>query len=457
VINYAAGEVSFAANRLMLEEFVQKHFDDCLVVRVPILYGGKMTDANILTDLLQQRSLDKICPDATFQFYPVERLWTDIEIAVAANLKVLHLATESISVNDLVNHAFYTTLRINKVGSVIPLVRQSSLEFSKSTYDLPASDQSFIEQRCFFTQHSSLWGMHGKYVLSANELLNSLASFVRKEQCSNLIVSNLAWTAEQEPVALEILRRSGITKLSVAPTRVWPEWNGVHQTSAEEFRQEMEKAGFKIASLHSVLHNRPNAQLFGNRESQERFLDHMRTVIMAASWLRADRVIFAAPANRNSGTMDPGEIWKTSVKIFRELGVFAERYNVTLCIEPIGTFYGSNWAVDSDQVDTLLAAIGCKNVAMSVDIGGLRTAGNQNLISVLENHIGTIRQLDYTEPNLDAVDVSKQGRERNYQLSKNLTFGGHISLKMRPCGIKQFAQSVKEFCILFGKPLLEED
>lgn len=163
---------AYGKNRLYLENWVAENFTDYLIVRLPALFG-KNLKKNFIYDLIQivpamlneQKfselsaannwlheyysqqengfyKLNPIAPEAktalkqrfldlgftalnftdsrgVFQFYNLKDLWADIEIALQQHIKVLNLATEPVSVNEIYNAVYHEDFS-NEILPVAP-------------------------------------------------------------------------------------------------------------------------------------------------------------------------------------------------------------------------------------------------------------------------------------------------------------------------------------------------
>lgn len=109
------GQHAYGANRRLLEEKFQEYFDTCLIVRLPGLFGPGLKK-NVIYDLLTQNILETINPASSFQFYDLQRLWSDIRAAQQAQLKLVHLFTEPIE-TDAIHRAFFADLNIGMEAS----------------------------------------------------------------------------------------------------------------------------------------------------------------------------------------------------------------------------------------------------------------------------------------------------------------------------------------------------
>lgn len=73
------GPLSYGTNRLLFETLVQDTlaFDTC-IVRLPAVFHP-LIKKNILFDLLNDNNVEKINGNSAYQWYPLRRLWQDIQ------------------------------------------------------------------------------------------------------------------------------------------------------------------------------------------------------------------------------------------------------------------------------------------------------------------------------------------------------------------------------------------
>lgn len=109
----------YGLHRYYLEKFVQSHFDDYLIVRLPGLVGPGLKK-NIIFDFLNENNLNLIDSRHIFQFYPMVNLWSDIQVALKEKISLLHLTAEPITVLEVAEQGF--NLTFNQVlEKVIPV------------------------------------------------------------------------------------------------------------------------------------------------------------------------------------------------------------------------------------------------------------------------------------------------------------------------------------------------
>jgi len=199
------GLQTYGYNRYILECWVREHYPDALVIRLPGLFGQNLKknfiydfikvipfmlkeekflalsrNQSLLQDnyekldngfyrvktltaeteknlkLLFQKlgfsALNFTDSRSIYQFYPLSRLWNDIQVALANDIKLLHLATEPISAGELY---YYLTGK----------------EFVNELKGKPAYYD-------YHTLYASMFGAQGNYILSKEQVMKDIKRFV---------------------------------------------------------------------------------------------------------------------------------------------------------------------------------------------------------------------------------------------------------------------------------------
>lgn len=156
----------YGRNRYWLERALCENFDT-LVLRLPQLYGTGMKKG-VIFDLICGHRVEYISPDDCLQHYDLSRLWADTKAAIAADLSVLNLATPPLKNKLIAEKLFNKNLTKN-------LNTQSAIVNSDYTRDMR-------------TCHAGLFGQKGYYILSTEEEMAGLASFIAAAQRGGLNV-----------------------------------------------------------------------------------------------------------------------------------------------------------------------------------------------------------------------------------------------------------------------------
>lgn len=129
----------YGRNRLLLELLVSQHFDKVQVIRLPGLFGDGLKK-NIIYDVKNNRTeqFKNYNPLSKYQFFNVKFVDSLIEKVIESNLPLVHITSEPISVEELLNQIapdYLTLLNINadkvdyKLESKFPNINPSP--FSK--------------------------------------------------------------------------------------------------------------------------------------------------------------------------------------------------------------------------------------------------------------------------------------------------------------------------------------
>lgn len=144
----------YGLHRRLLERFVEQHFPNYLIVRLPGLVGPGLRK-NVIFDLLNTNNLHAIESRDIFQFYPMINLWYDIQTALEAGLSLVHLTAEPISVAE-----------VSLQGFGRPFTQTQ--EKPPARYDM----QSL---------HGQIFGSPGQYQYSARETIQAIRAYVQSE------------------------------------------------------------------------------------------------------------------------------------------------------------------------------------------------------------------------------------------------------------------------------------
>ncbi|HEX4684869.1 MAG TPA: NAD-dependent epimerase/dehydratase family protein [Gemmatimonadaceae bacterium] len=145
---------AYGRHRRRLEQLIGARFD-AHIVRLPGLYGPGLRK-NVIFDFLNDNEVAKIDSRGVFQFYDLDRLWADVEVAMDNELPLVHLATEPVSVAELARSAF-------------------ELDFTNEVVERPAR---YDVQ----TRYAHLFGGEGRYIEDKPRELAGIAGFVERQR-----------------------------------------------------------------------------------------------------------------------------------------------------------------------------------------------------------------------------------------------------------------------------------
>jgi hypothetical protein len=152
-----AGLHAYGLHRYFLEKFVEAQYPGHLIVRLPGLVGPGLRK-NAIFDFLNNNKVDSIDSRSVFQFYPMVNLWWDIQTALQAQLRLVHLTAAPLSMSDVYLEGF---------GQ--PFTQE--LSSPPSRYDMQ-------------TRHATVFGANGRYQYSARESLQAIRAYAQSERAT---------------------------------------------------------------------------------------------------------------------------------------------------------------------------------------------------------------------------------------------------------------------------------
>lgn len=142
---------AYGRNRAFVETFVNERFSDHHIIRLPGLFGVGLKK-NIIYDLIYNNCIEAINAHSVFQFYNLERLYSDIKVTVKNELKLLNLVTEPIQVKEILKRFF-------------PNVQVHEQDSAPAVYDMRSL-------------YAKFWKPAGNYMYSKEEVLSDLGKFI---------------------------------------------------------------------------------------------------------------------------------------------------------------------------------------------------------------------------------------------------------------------------------------
>jgi len=146
---------AYGRHRWRVEEWVRGRIPDHLIVRLPGLFGPGLKK-NLIFDLLAGRSVDGFDERSTFQFYSLDRLSGDLNLAANTGLHTVNFAVPPVTVADVAN-------------------RVAGMSFANRTANHPVHYD-------MQTLHAGAWGRSGAYIETAESCLDAIEAFARSWQ-----------------------------------------------------------------------------------------------------------------------------------------------------------------------------------------------------------------------------------------------------------------------------------
>lgn len=148
------GLTPYGSNRYYLEKFCSENFDTT-IIRLPGLFGNGLKK-NVIYDLLHDNNVDRIHKNGVYQYYNLDNIWKDIQVALENKLPLVNLATPPVKTEEVARHAF-------------------DIDFTNEPADVSPA---------FWDMHSKyadMYGGEGNYLYTKQQELDDIKRFVDRE------------------------------------------------------------------------------------------------------------------------------------------------------------------------------------------------------------------------------------------------------------------------------------
>ena len=243
-----------------------------------------------------------------------------------------------------------------------------------------------------------------------------------------LAISNIAWEQHDDPKILALLREHQVRGIEVAPTKLWPDWEGASEEGAVRYREFLAKEGFKIPAMQAILFSKPELQVF-QPESHPAFLEHMKLLADIAAGFGAKTLVFGAPKNRIRGEISYDEALDKAAAFFLQVAELCVVRGCAIGLEHNPAEYGCDFVVDVAEARALVDKVNHPGFQLHLDSAGIYMSG--------EDMAATIKQADdfvhyhISEPMLAPIWQGKVDHKAAFQALKDIDYRHWVSIEMK--------------------------
>lgn len=257
-----------------------------------------------------------------------------------------------------------------------------------------------------------------------------------------LAMSNIAWNSENNSEALELLKKYKISRLEIAPTKLWALPGQVSQEEAFNYKKSMQQIGIKLVAMQSLLFNRLDLVLFSTESARQDMLSFLFRLIDLCAWLEIPIMVFGSPKNRVRGHLSQAEAKIIAVPFFKTLGDYAAEKNVCFCIEANSMKYGCDFITSTDEAYDLVKEVNSIGFGLHLDLGNM-IMSKENWSSQIKKYMPVAKHFHLSAPELGPVgDLS----ELSMVIKLLSSFPNVVSIEMRPTekGVQDVEKSISK-------------
>jgi D-psicose/D-tagatose/L-ribulose 3-epimerase len=218
-------------------------------------------------------------------------------------------------------------------------------------------------------------------------------------------ISNIAWDSSLDLQMSSILNRFGIDAIDIAPTKYFPNISNANVMQLDTVRNWWNSRGIEIIGMQSLLYGYNGLNLFAGPDVQQRMLDHLKDVCRIGDRLNARLLVFGSPRNRDRSGFTDQQAFEMATLFFKRLALVAERYSVTICLEPNPSCYGSNFMTSSLETLAIVNAVDHPSIRFQFDTGAL-LINEESPTMICEKYRNLIGHVHVSEPQLLPVGTA---------------------------------------------------
>jgi D-psicose/D-tagatose/L-ribulose 3-epimerase len=207
-----------------------------------------------------------------------------------------------------------------------------------------------------------------------------------------LCLSAIAWSDEEDEVALAVLKEASLQFIELVPGRV-----GAPQTKLQQLRE----LGITPHAFQALLYGTSGLSVFGPDNERTALLSHLETLSGLADQMGVKALVFGSPKNRwiDPERMTTDKAMNIAVEFFKEAGRAAAKHGTCLCLEPNPPVYGCNFLTSTHDVLDFLEKSGTEGLALNFDTGALIING-EDPATALARALPCIGHVHLSEPSL---------------------------------------------------------
>ena len=256
-----------------------------------------------------------------------------------------------------------------------------------------------------------------------------------------LAISNIAWEKYDDHEIFQILRAGGVEGIEVAPTKIWPEWQGATDRAARKCAAILHNEGFCVPAFQSIVYGKPELKIFESENSRFEFLEHLKLVTDLASCFDAKVLVYGAPQNRMRGDLSLEKAFDIATDLFFQAGTICAKRNVCLAIEMNPPQYGCDFLNNSSDTLDLVKRINHQGIKLHIDVAAMKLA-DEDETDIIKEAKDYLEHYHISEPFLGDFGKPESNHRETSEALNLIGYKKWVSIEMRM--VNSPKQSIKK-------------
>ena len=258
-----------------------------------------------------------------------------------------------------------------------------------------------------------------------------------------LIISNLSWNIDENYKVINIIKNFNIRNIEISPNKVFN--NSYTKKNIKKKQYFWQKEKIKFYSIQSILFNKKNAYLFGNKIQQKIFFNEIKKKIFLCKKIGAKVIVFGSPSNKKiffkNNLVDLNKI---AYNTFKKISQICEKYRIFFCIEANPKIYNCEYLNYTKDAIKLVKNINSNFFKLNLDLGTI-IANKESFKNIIQNHIRLIGHVQISVPYLKDIMPYKSTIAKFIKELKVNNYQKCISIERLPINnnIKNLEKTIK--------------
>ncbi len=262
-----------------------------------------------------------------------------------------------------------------------------------------------------------------------------------------LSISNIAWPLTLERQVLNLLNKSNLKYIDIAPSKYFSNLKDVSHHEIESLKNYFSSYNIELAGMQSLLYELKGVNIFNSRNQRLIILAYLESTIKLAESLKVKNLVFGSAQNRNIQVkITEREKEEIALEFFLKLASIAESHNVNICLEAQPKIYNSNYLNTINEVMELIKKISHPSIKLQLDIGSM-ILNKEEPAKYIPNISTAVAHIHLSEPHLSPLENYSEFQTNCAQLIKNYLDNKIVCIEMltnrAADPIQSISQSIK--------------
>ena len=212
-----------------------------------------------------------------------------------------------------------------------------------------------------------------------------------------LLISNIAWTYDENIKMAKLLNKKKIELLEFAPDILLKkDYTKKNLLLTKKF---WHLKNIKLYSMQSILNEINNAYLFGTTNQKKIFYNEIRKKITLAKKLGTKVIVFGSPTSRKIFKNKKASLDILAHEMFKKISLLCEKHKIIFCLEANAKIYKTKYLTHTSDAINLAKKINNNYFKINLDLGTI-IANKENFNNIIKKNLDLIGYVQISSPQL---------------------------------------------------------